>query len=72
MLGFIIGAIFGGAAGGAVSGGGGVIACVCGIIVGAVFGGIIGLGVSNQYDEEERHKKEVEKLLNDIKNKNEE
>lgn len=63
MVGFIVGAIFGGVVGGAIGGG------VGWAIGGAVLGALMGLGVSTQQNEEDRHKKEVENLLNDIKNK---
>ncbi len=63
MIGFIVGAIFGGISG-SVTGG------IGWIIFGAIIGGIMGFGISAKQDNEERHKKEVEKLLNDIKKNN--
>ena len=62
MIAFIIGAIIGGIIGGSI--GGPVFA-----VVGAVFGGLMCLGTITQQKEDESHKKEVENLLREIKDK---
>ncbi len=66
MAGFIGGAIFGGIVGGAVGGGE-----ILWIIIGAFLGGLVGFGAISQQNAEEKHKKDVEDLLKDIRDKKE-
>lgn len=62
MLGFIIGAIFGGVIGGIY------FESVGAIIISAILGGIMGLGSMTMQKDKEKHRENVENLLNDIKN----
>ncbi len=66
MVGFIVGAILGGIVGGAVGGG-----SVGWIIGAAILGGLMGFGTFAQQNAEEKHKKDVEDLLRDIRDKKE-
>lgn len=63
MAGFIIGAIFGAIVGGTIGGNAGWA------IGAAILGGLMGLGTATQQNNDAQHKKDVEDLLKDIRDK---